>query len=86
MRARRTLDFVEFCKCFAGIFHDPKAPELEGDARHKKQRDEAALFADEAGLATEWARTLGRKKLFFITLALNVFALRIVRKYREKYD
>lgn len=24
--------------------------------------------------------------LFFITLALNVFALRIVRKYREKYD
>ena len=24
--------------------------------------------------------------LFFITLSLNVFALRIVRKYREKYD
>lgn len=24
--------------------------------------------------------------LFFVTLALNVFALRVVRKYREKYD
>ena len=25
-------------------------------------------------------------KLFFITLLLNIIALRIVRKYREQYD
>ena len=71
VRARRTLDFVEFCKCFAGIFHDPKAPELEGDARHKKLRDEAALFADEAAVAAEWARTLGRKKLLELERAFK---------------
>ena len=64
-RSRRTLDFLEFAKCFAGIFHDPTAgPDpASRTAGGRAPGDGPALFADEAAIAAEWARTLGRKQL-----------------------
>ena len=62
VRTRRTLSFVEFCKCFAGIFHSPSSQSVASDVRERDPRQEPALFADENSIVSEWARTLGRKR------------------------
>lgn len=71
VRTRRTLSFVEFCKCFAGIFHSPSSQSVASDVRERDPRQEPALFADENSIVSEWARTLGRKRLLELEQAFK---------------
>ena len=71
VRTRRTLSFVEFCKCFAGIFHNPSLQSVANDVRERDPRTEPALFADENSIVSEWARTLGRKRLLELEQAFK---------------
>ncbi len=71
VRTRRTLSFVEFVKCFAGIFHNPSLQSIANDVRERDPRTEPALFADENSIVSEWARTLGRKRLLELEQAFK---------------
>ena len=58
------MDLLEFCKCYAGIFHDPKSeptrPLTEpGGVRH----DGEFGLEDDSGAVAEWARALGRPEI-----------------------
>ena len=71
VRTRRSFSFVEFVKCFAGIFHNPSLQSVANDVRERDPRQEPALFADENSIVSEWARTLGRKRLLELEQAFK---------------
>ena len=67
-RKRRTLDLVEFVKCYAGLFHAPVAGEAAG-AQPKRPAGE--VFGDESAVVSQWAKALGRRNLLAIEEAFS---------------
>ncbi|KAJ8613515.1 hypothetical protein CTAYLR_002201 [Chrysophaeum taylorii] len=56
-RRRRALDFVEFCKCLARLFHEPDVAPVPVLANPEKET---------SGAVSAWARALGRERLVAI--------------------